>query len=170
MATGNILAHFSPLAYEPPASTYAKIDTIVAIAGVRPVLKYATADVAIWAFTVPDSYDGSSGLTLTIEGAMDSANTGTKVVDMRGAFERSTGTSTIDATGGGLDFGGTEQASSITVNNTANGRFSGTITFTNAQAAAIQPRDVVRLKLRRVSTNDTATGNFLLTAANLKQS
>lgn len=164
MGSGDSIAGFEPFENVPPSTNYALPDLIDAVTGVRPVLDFSTSadKVAIFNGRIPRHYDGG-GLTLKIEGAIDTANTGTKVVRISASFERVTTSDDLDA--GGSDFA-SAQTSEITVNNTANAMFSGTIAFTDgAQMDSLAAGDKFRLRITRHNsglTGTNATGDFQL--------
>jgi prepilin-type processing-associated H-X9-DG protein len=170
MATGNILAYLTPPANEPPSSSYALASTLVAATGVRPVLKFSDASdlAAVFTFTMPDAYDGTSSLVVEVGGCIDGANTGTKAVRIGVSVERIQSTDSLAA--GGNDFAA-EQTSNVTVNNTANAYFEGSVTLTNAQADGVQSGDLCRVRVRRIGSNgaDDATGNFLMVGGHVRQ-
>jgi hypothetical protein len=84
MASGDTLVVFTPLSNQPPASSYATLDS----RNDHPVLDFdATADeAAIFGDVMPRSYSGSTGVTVSIYWMATSAVSGDVVWE--GSFER----------------------------------------------------------------------------------
>lgn len=153
MATGDTLAVFAPLSYEPPASAYATVDT----RNGHPVLDFdaATQESAIWTGRMPKHYGGGN-LAVHVTWAATSATTGT--IGWGVTFEKiEDGVLDIDADGWA-----TEQIiTAVTVPATSGITDQTSVTCTAGAAGtdAVAAGDLFRLRLRRDVANDTATGD-----------
>lgn len=129
--------------------------TIAADDGVRPCMDFDSstsqyADCELCA----DGY-ASGGLTVEVSGAMDSANTGTKVVGVTVYIERVA--SGDDLGSGGSDFAAGVTAE-ITVDNTADNEFSGSVSLTDgAQVDSLADGDDFRIRIERKTSGLTGT-------------
>lgn len=162
MATGNTLAVFLPMGYEPPSSNYATLDT----RNGHPVLDFdtTTQETAIWTGVLPRHYAGG-GITVYIHWAATSATSGTIGWDV--AFERiGNGSQDIDADG----FATAQTVTAATVSGT-----SGNVSITNvaitdgANIDSIAVGESFRIRVRRDVANDTASGDAELVAVELKE-
>lgn len=108
---------------------------------------------------MPGQYDGSSSIDVVIRGSMDSANTGTKQIRLDVKISRLNAGQDL-----GADGFASIQSVSVTVDNTADNIFSGTVTFTNAQFDGVQPNEGFLLHIQRDhdQADDDATGDFQL--------
>lgn len=162
MATGNTLAVFTPLAYEPPATNYATFDT----RNQHPVLDFddTTQEAAIFTGILPRHYAGG-GITVYVHWMATSATSGTGGWDA--AFERmSDATTDLDAD----SFATAQTITAATVPGT-----SGVVAVTNvavtngANMDSIAAGETYRLRIRRDVANDTATGDLELLAVEIKE-
>lgn len=159
MATTNVLNQWSPLANEPPASSYATIDT----RNSHIVLDFdgSTDEEAVFSGVIPAHYSGG-GLTINTFWSFTSATSGSLRVQT--AIER------IDASSLDID------ADSFASFNSAGGTAPGTsgqvikVTVTHASGAemdSLSAGEAFRLKVRRDAdgtsgTDDIATDAELL--------
>lgn len=153
MASGELIAIFAPLGYEPPLANYAQI-------GVRnghPTLDFdtTTQEVAIWSGVMPPSYAGGN-LVVAVIWCAATATTGTIGWDV--TFER------IDA--GTLDIDADSFATAQTVTATTVPAASGVTAATSVTCTAgstgtdsIAAGDPFRLRIRRDVANDNAAGD-----------
>ena len=74
MASGDTLIIFTPLANEPPTSNYATLDT----RNNHPCLDFdaSTNESAIFSGIMPQSYAGTTGITVYLHYAMSTATSG----------------------------------------------------------------------------------------------
>ena len=170
MASGDSLHVFKPGAAEPPPSNHAPFTAIVTDTGQRPTLLYddGTAETGIWSSSLNRAYDGG-GLTVSVRGSMAGANTGTKKVRIEVAIERVIDGDNLGT--GGSDFAAA-QSVSITVNNTAELYFTGTVTFTSgAQMDSLLKGDSFRAKVARAPghADDDAVGDYQLNLVEIKE-
>lgn len=160
MASGDTNSAWNAYANEPPASNAALRAQIVPTGDrSRPVLVFAATGSPEAVFSGKLLNYGGSGVTVRIHGAMDGANTGTKVVRMEAACER---LPTAEALGGN-GFASAVAAES-TVDNTANNLFVATIDMSNgSQMDSTVNNDWFRIRIARLNsglTGDNASGNF----------
>ena len=156
MANGNLLFEFNAQSAVPLSSNSPTPDEIVAATGLRPVRDFdsSTDEKLTFQGTMPPHYDGG-GMTATIWGAMDTANTGTKVVKIALAVERIADGDALGAAGS--DFA-SPQTVEATVDNTADDIFDGIITFTDgAQMDDLAVDEPCRFELERQNTGLTGT-------------
>ena len=163
MASGDSLLIWTPLANEPPAATFATLDT----RNSHVVLDFdgATNESAVFRGVMPRHYAGTTGVTLYIHYAMTSATSGD--IDWDAAFERvSDSQQDIDSDG---------FASALSVDNTTVPATSGhvdivSIAFTNgAQMDSVAVGEAFRLKITRDAASDTTTTDAELYALELKE-
>lgn len=164
MASGDLLAAFSPLGYEPPATVYA----LLGVRNQHPTLAFDTTTqwTAIWTCPrMPTNYAGGN-LVVSVLWSAATATTGT--IGWGVTFERIlAGTLDIDA-----DNWATEQiVTAATVPGT-----SGVATLTSVTCTAgstgtssVSAGDAFRLRVRRDVANDTAAGNAELLAVSIKE-
>ncbi len=102
-------------------------------------------------------YDGTSAIDMKVSGSMDSANTGTKKVRIDIKIMRLSDGQDMSADGFAA-----AQSASITVNNSANHKFTGTVAFTNAQFDGVQGDEWYMAHIQRDHdhADDDATGDF----------
>jgi hypothetical protein len=161
MASGDTLIALNPLAYEPPATNYATIDT----RNSHPVLDFnaATEQAALFTGVLPRNYSGA-GVTITIRWGATSATTGSCVWGV--AFERITG---------GLDINSDDFAAEKTAFNTTNStpgvETITSITFAHSELGGVIAADTFRFKVARKSTdeNDTMAGDAELLAIEIME-
>lgn len=152
MASGNTLLQFAPLGNEPPASSYATLDTRNA----HPCLDFdGTADEeAVWSGVLPAHYAGG-GLTVDTFWAFTSATSGS--LRVQAAIER------IDASS--LDIDADSFASFQSAGGTAPGT-SGqvivvSVAFTSgAQMDSLAASEAFRLKIRRDADGTSGTDDI----------
>jgi hypothetical protein len=160
MASGDTNSAWTVYANEPPTSNVATRAQLVPTGDrARPVLVFASTGSPEAVFSGKLLNYGNSGVTVRIHGAMDGANTGTKVVRMEAAFERLPSGEAL----GGNGFASAVAAES-TVDNTANNLFIASINLSNgAQIDSTVNDDWFRLRIARLNsglTGDNASGNF----------
>lgn len=153
MASGNSLLTFTVQANQPPASTYATLDTRNA----QLVLEFDAAadEAAIFAGVMPRAYAGG-GLTCNICWCADSATTGDVIWGI--SLERNQDETDTVAS----DSFATERTVTSAAPGTAGLVQYASIAFTNgAQMDSIAVGERFRMKLRRVGSNgsDTMSGD-----------
>ncbi len=164
MASGETLATFSPLANEPPAATFATLDT----RNSHPCLDFddaAATESAVFSFILPRNYAGG-GITVYLHWAATTATTGNVI--WQGSFERV-------GTAQDTDSDGFATASSFGA--AACSATSGVIVITNgafANGAAIDSiavGELCRFKIERLGSNgsDTMSGDAELMGVELKE-
>lgn len=152
MASGDTLLVLTPLHNEPPASSYATLDT----RNGHPVLDFdgAADEEAVFSAILPRNYAGG-GLTVTTYWAFTSATSGS--LRVQAAFER------IDASSLDID------ADSFAAFQSAGGSAPGTsgqviavsVTFTNgAQMDSVAAGEMFRLKIRRDADGTSGTDDI----------
>lgn len=163
MASGDLLASFSPQSYEPPATLYA----LLSVRNQHPVLVFdsATQWTAIWTWPrMPTNYAGGNLVVAVLWSAVPTTgNVGFGVT-----FERIlAGTLDIDA-----DNWATEQIiTATTVSATSGVTLLTTVTCTAGAAgtSSVAAGDAFRLRLRRDVATDTAAGNAEVVAVSVKE-
>src|SRR3990167_3342594 len=159
MATTDSLAILMPYDNEPPAASYATLDTRNA----QPCLDFdGTADEeAVFSFIVPNHYD-AGGFTLILHVAFTTATTGTANIEC--SVER--GTTDKDADSFAVMTDG-----SATPNGTSGIETKVTIALANMDS--IVAGDHVRLKIRRdadgTNGTDDITGDMELYSIELRE-
>ncbi len=164
MATGDTLATFSPLANEPPATTYATLDT----RNSHPCLDFddaAATESAVFSFVLPRNY-GGSGITVYLHWAATSATTGNVI--WQTSFERVGTAQDTDSDG---------FATAITLSAAATSGTSGVIIISSqahtngAQIDSLAVGELGRLKVERLGSNgsDSMSGDAELMAVELKE-
>lgn len=162
MASGNTLAVFLPLAYEPPAANYATVN----VRNLHPMLEFdsATQETAIWTSQMPRHYGGGN-ITVNVTWAAVPTS-GTVGWDV--TFERvDAGTLDIDAD----SFATAQTITAATVSGT-----SGITSMTSVTATAgstgtdsVAAGEVFRLRLRRDVANDTAAGDAQVLSVEVRE-
>ena len=144
-----VIANFTPLHNQPPASNYATLST----RNSEPVLQFdtTTQEGAVFGGNIPSFYAGGS-IKVTIWASLASATSGT--LGWVAAFENMNGQDT-DSDGFASDQTGT----AATVPATSGQAMTHSITFTQAQADSVAAGDAFRLRIRRDVSNDTAAGD-----------
>ena len=154
---------FSPLAYEPPSSSFAPLTKI----NERPALAFDAAadEAARWSGRAPQGL--TAPYTLVVQGIMASATSG--AIGLQAQLEAITPGDSVD-----LDatssFDTVNNSSSTSVPATAGYLFAISITMTNADSIAAG--DYFRLSLNRdgdgSAITDSAAGDFYLLGAELR--
>lgn len=162
MASGDTLLTFTPLANQPPASTYATLDT----RNSHPVLDFDAAadEVAIFGDVLPRHYSGG-GLTVTLIWLATSATSGNVVWSV--AIERRDTGTDLDA-----DSFASAQTATAAAPGTSGAPAYTTIAFTSgAQMDSLAAGEAFRLKVSRTgsSGSDTMTGDAELLAVEVKE-
>lgn len=150
MASGDTLLIFTPLMNEPPAASFATLDTRNA----HVVLDFdgAADEEAVFKGVMPAHY-ASGGLTVKVHVAFTSATSGTANIECH--LERITGLD-IDA-----DSFATFQDVGVTANGTSGIEVVGSITFTSGAAMdSIVVGDLFRLKIRRDADGTNGTDDI----------
>lgn len=165
MASGNTLLIFGPYDNEPPAASYATLDTRNA----HPCLDFDdTADeAAVFSSVLPRQYAGG-GLTVYLHYAMTSATTGKVRLDA--SIERiGDGQQDIDSDG----FAAAQSVNVAAVPGTTGHVDIVSIAFTDgAQMDSLAAGEGFRLKVERKpsdTTNDTAAGDLELVKVEIKE-
>jgi len=162
MASGDTLLTFTPLANQPPASTYATFDT----RNGHVVLDFdASADeVAVFGDVLPRHYAGG-GVTVTLVWMATTATSGNVVWSV--AIERDDTATDLDT-----DSFATANTATAAAPATSGAPAYTTIAFTNgAQMDSLAVGEAFRLKVQRTgsSGSDTATGDAELLAVEIKE-
>lgn len=162
MASGDTLITFSALANQPPASTYATLDT----RNSHAVLDFDAAadEVAIFGDVLPRHYAGG-GITATLGWMATSATSGNVVWSV--AFERRDTGTDLDT-----DSFATANTATAATSATSGALVYTTIAFTaGAQMDSLAVGEAFRLKVSRTgsSGSDTMTGDAELVSVELKE-
>lgn len=163
MASGDLLAAFSPLNYEPPASLYA----LLSVRNQHPTLVFdsATQWTAVWTCPrMPTNYAGGNLVVAVLWSAVPTTGN----VGFGSTFERVlAGTLDIDA-----DNWATEQIiTATTVSGTSGISLLTTVTHTAGATgtSSVAAGDAFRLRIRRDVATDTAAGNAEVLAVSVKE-
>lgn len=163
MASGDTLLIFTPLHSEPTSSNAATLDT----RNQHPVLDFdaATDESALFRAVMPQSYAGTTGVTVYLHYAMSSATSGT--VDWDVAWERiGDQQQDIDADG----FAAANSVDDTTVPATSGNVDVVSVAFTDgADMDSVAAGEGFRLKVTRDATNDDATGDAELLFVELRE-
>lgn len=177
MASGDVLAIFTPHQNQPPAANFATLDVVTGSGEPDPVLDFsadAPDETAVFKAVMPNNYAGTTGVTVSIIFAMSSDHDPAHKVRWDAGFSLIhdfSATAGVQAiTGDGFaavnsvtgnphdDIGKTEQAN---------------ITFTNgADMDSVEKNDGYLLKITRDAdhaTDDDATGDAELWAIIIKE-
>lgn len=162
MASGDTLLTFTPLANQPPASTYATFDT----RNGHVVLDFdASADeVAVFGDVLPRHYAGG-GVTVTLVWMATTATSGNVVWSV--AIERDDTATDLDT-----DSFATANTATAAAPATSGAPAYTTIAFTNgAQMDSLAVGEAFRLKVQRTgsSGSDTMTGDAELLGVEIKE-
>lgn len=153
MASADTLVVFTPLHNEPPASSYATLDTRNSV----PVLDFddTTDESAVFGGVLPSTYDGG-GLTVILVWMATSATTGGVSWDV--AIEaHPDDTFDIDSDG----FAAANNSGSATTASATGEQQYTTITFTDgADMDSLAAGESFRLKVTRDANGTTATDNM----------
>jgi len=168
MASGDTLAIFTPYNNEPPSSNYATLDT----RNQHPILDFdaTTDEEAVFKGIMPQSYAGTTGVTVYIHYAMSTAN-GSVYVVWQAAFERvSDSVQDIDSDG----FEAFNSTGQVAVPGTLGHVDVASIAFTDgSDMDSVVAGDGFRLKIRRdadgTSADDDATGDAELWAVEIRE-
>lgn len=150
MASTDTLAVFTPLHNEPPAASFATLDTRNA----HPTLDFdgSADEEAVFTGVMPDNY-ASGGVTVKVHVAFTTATSGT--ANIEALWERITGLD-IDA-----DSFAAMQDVGVTANGTSGIEVVGSITFTDgAQMDSVVAGDLFRLKIRRDADGTNGTDDI----------
>jgi len=144
-----VIANFTPLHNQPPASNYATLST----RNSEPVLQFdtTTQEGAVFGGNMPYDYGGGS-IRVTIWSTLASAITGT--LGWVVAFEAMSAQDT-DSDG----FAADQTATAATVPGTSGVPMTHQVTFTQAQADGVAAGEAFRLRIRRDVATDTAAGD-----------
>lgn len=147
------IARLRPLEYEPPASGFATIDT----RNSRPVLDFdtGTPESAVWTVIIPEGAVLSSGIIVNVFWSAETATSGT--IGWDASFERIEG----DVLDTDSDSWGTAQTITATTVPGTSGMIKKTsVTFSSGQLpTGLAAGEMMRLRIRRDTTNDTASGD-----------
>lgn len=162
MASGDTLLTFTPLANQPPASSYATFD----IRNGHVILDFdASADEqALFGDVLPRHYAGG-GVTVTLVWLATTATSGNVVWSV--AIERDDTATDLDA-----DSFATANTATAATSATSGAPTYTTIAFTNgAQMDSLAAGEAFRLRVQRTGTSgsDTMTGDAELLAVEVKE-
>lgn len=153
MASGNVLAVFTPQHNEPPSSSFATLDTRNSI----PVLDFddTAPESAVFGGVLPSNY-ASGGLTVTLVWAATTATSGTV------SWNVSIESNTDDADDLDSDSFASAGNSGAVTAPSASGEFGyDNVTFTNGAAMdSLAVGESFRLKVQRDATGATATDDM----------
>ena len=163
MASGDTLIVFGPYHNEPPAANFATLDT----RNLRPVLDFdaTTNESAIFSGVMPQSYVGTTGVTVYLHYAMSSAEADT--VDWDVAFELIGDQQ--------LDIDGDSFAAVNSVDDTEVPSSTGlvdvvSVAFTDgADMDSVAAGDAFRLIVTRDAASDDAAGDAELVAVEIQE-
>lgn len=163
MASGDTLCVFTPLHNEPPSSNYATLDT----RNQHPVLDFdaSTNESGVFSSVIPQSYAGTTGVTVYIHYAMSIATSNT--VDWDAAFERiGDQQQNIDSD----SFAAVNSVDNTTVPGASGLVDIVSIAFTDgADMDSVTKGESFRLKITRDATNDDATGDAELVKVEIRE-
>lgn len=163
MASGDTLLIFHPYNNEPVSSNYATLDT----RNQHPCLDFdaSTNESAVFSSVMPQSYAGTTGVTVYLHYAMSSATTNT--VDWDVAFER-IGDQQLDIDGD--SFAAVNSVDNTTVPGTTGLVDIVSVAFTNgSDMDSVAAGESFRLKVTRDATNDDATGDAELYKVEIRE-
>lgn len=152
-SVSKVLFQFRPSQNEPPASSFATLDTRNA----RPVLDFddTSAEAAVFSGRIPEGVSLANGITVSVQWAATSAITGTVGWDV--AFERVVEGS-LDMDGDAFDSPRTITAS--TVPGTSGVTKTTSVAFSQAQLpTGLTTGEAFRVRIRRDVANDNAVGD-----------
>ena len=163
MASGDTLLIFTPLHNEPPATNPATLDT----RNQHPVLDFdaTTNESGVFSAVMPQSYAGTTGVTVYLHYAMSSATSGD--VDWDVAFERiGDQQQDIDSDG----FAAVNSVDNTTVPGTSGLVDIVSAAFTDgADMDSVAVGEGFRLKVTRDAASDTATGDAELRFVEIRE-
>ena len=163
MASGDTLIIFTPLANEPPTSNYATLDT----RNNHPCLDFdaSTNESAIFSGIMPQSYAGTTGITVYLHYAMSTATSGD--IDWDIALER-IGDQQLDIDAD--SFAAVNSVDNTTVPGTSGNVDIVSIAFTDgADMDSVAAGEAFRLKVTRDAANDTAAGDAELFKVEIRE-
>lgn len=163
MASGDTLLIFHPYNNEPVSSNYATLDT----RNQHPCLDFdaSTNESAVFSSVMPQSYAGTTGVTVYLHYAMSSATTNT--VDWDVAFER-IGDQQLDIDGD--SFAAVNSVDNTTVPGTTGLVDIVSVAFTNgSDMDSVAAGESFRLKVTRDATNDDAAGDAELYKVEIRE-
>jgi hypothetical protein len=153
MASGDTLLIFTAQHNEPTTSAYATFDT----RNQHPVLDFdaATNESAVFSHVMPQTYSGTTGITVLVHYAMSTGTTGD--IDWDAQFELiGDQQQNIDTDG----FASVQSTDNTTIPSTSGFVDIVSITFTDgAQMDSVAAGDGFRLKVTRDAVSDTAAGD-----------
>ncbi len=163
MASGDTLLIFSPLHNEPPSSNPATLD----IRNQHPTLDFdaTTNEVAVFSAVMPQSYAGTTGVTVYLHYAMSSATSGD--IDWDVAFER-IGDQQLDIDAD--SFAAVNSVDNTTVPATSGNVDIVSVAFTDgADMDSVAVGEAFRLKVTRDAASDTAAGDAELVKVEIRE-
>jgi hypothetical protein len=163
MASGDSLLQFHPYNNEPPSSNFATLDT----RNQHPCLDFdaSTNESAVFSAVMPQSYAGTTGVTVYLHYAMSSATTNT--IDWDISWERIGDQQ--------LDIDGDSFAAANSVDNTTVPGTSGlvdivSVAFTDgADMDSVAAGESFRIKVTRDASSDDATGDSELVKVEIQE-
>lgn len=163
MASGDLLAAFTPLGYEPPTTNYAQVGS----RNSHPTLDFdtTTQETAIWSGVMPPNY-AAGNLVVAVVWCAATATTGT--IGWDATFERiDAGTLDIDAD----SFATAQTITAATVSATSGVTSATTVTCTAGSTGtdSVAAGDPFRLRIRRDVANDTAAGDAQIVLVTVKE-
>jgi len=163
MASGDTLIIFMPYNNEPPSSNYATLDT----RNLHPCLDFdaTTNESAVFSAVMPQSYAGTTGVTVYLHYAMTSATTNT--VDWDVSFER-IGDQQLDIDSD--SFAAVNSVDDTTVPGTSGNVDVVSVAFTDgADMDSVAAGELFRIKVTRDAASDDATGDAELYAVEIRE-
>jgi hypothetical protein len=163
MASGDTLLVFTPLHNEPPSANAATID----LRNYHPVLDFdaATNESAVFSAVMPQSYAGTTGVTVYIHYSMSSAEANT--IDWDVAFER-IGDQQLDVDGD--SFAAVNSVDNTTVPGTTGLVDVVSVAFTDgADMDSVAVGELFRIKLTRDAVSDDAAGDAEMHAIEIRE-
>jgi len=163
MASGDTLIVFGPYHNEPTAANYATLD----LRNNQPCLDFdaTTNEYAVFSAVMPQSYAGTTGVTVYLHYAMSSAVADT--VDWDAAFEL-IGDQDLDIDGD--SFAAVNSVDDTTVPDTSGLVDIVSIAFTDgADMDSVTAGDSFRLKINRDAASDDATGDAELYKVEIRE-
>lgn len=160
MASGETLVVWTPKSNSPPASNYAQLVVVNA----RAMLAFdtTTAEAAVFETDLPRNYAATTGITAYVTWAADTATTGT--IGWSVEFETLSGQAL-----GSDGFASAQTITAATVPGTARTESITSVAVTAANADAVAGGVPCRVRLKRDVANDTAAGDALFIALELKE-
>lgn len=163
MASGDTLIVFTPLHNEPPSANFATLDT----RNYHPCLDFdaSTNESAVFSAVMPQSYAGTTGVTVYIHYAMSSATANT--VDWDVSFER-IGDQQLDIDAD--SFAAVNSVDDTTVPGTSGNVDIVSVAFTDgADMDSVAVGESFRLKVTRDAASDDAAGDAELYKVEIRE-